>query len=233
MSSAVKQSLTVLPDSKQCWNFIKLVGVTHSYQGEREANNFVLGPIDLTFHPGELVFLIGGNGSGKSTLIKVIAGLYVPEAGVVHIDNQPITDANREWYCQHFSVVFPDFYLFDSLLGLNSPDLDLLDLQAQKYLVQLHLDRKVQVNRGVFSTIALSQGQRKRLALLAAYMEERPFYIFDEWASDQDPMFKDIFYNQLLLELKHQGKTVLVVTHDDRYFHLADRLVKLDYGKVL
>jgi putative ATP-binding cassette transporter len=107
-----------------------------------------------------------------------------------------------------------------------------LDTQAQEYLRQLQLEHKVQVKDGVLSTIDLSQGQRKRLALLTAYLENRPIYLFDEWASDQDPFFREVFYKQLLPELKHKGKTVLVISHDDRYFHLADRIIKLDYGKL-
>ena len=139
------------------------------------------------------------------------------------------SDANRDDFRQLFSAVFSDFYLFESLLGLNSAN---LDAQAHDYLAQLHLNHKVKVRDGVLSTTALSQGQRKRLALLTAYLENRPFYVFDEWASDQDPWFKEIFYTQLLPELKAGGKAVLVITHDEKYFHLADRLYKLDYGKL-
>jgi putative ATP-binding cassette transporter len=125
--------------------------------------------------------------------------------------------------------VFADFYLFDNLLGAPSRE---LDAQAREYLSLLHLDHKVKVTDGVLSTTQLSQGQRKRLALLNAYLEDRPFYLFDEWASDQDPLFKEIFYTQLLPELKARNKTVLVITHDERYFHLADRIIKLDYGQI-
>src|SRR6185295_7018100 len=109
------------------------------------------------------------------------------------------------------------------LLGLDAPK---IDVKAQEYLQQFHLDHKVQVTDGQLSTVDLSQGQRKRLALLTAYLEDRPFYLFDEWAADQDPMFKEVFYTKLLPELKARGKTVLVITHDDGYFHLADRLIK-------
>ncbi|HKQ37715.1 MAG TPA: hypothetical protein VJ063_06525, partial [Verrucomicrobiae bacterium] len=108
-----------------------------------------------------------------------------------------------------------------------------VDAEATRYLKELHLDRKVKIRNGTFSTTALSQGQRKRLALLTAYLEDRPFYLFDEWASDQDPLFKNIFYSQILPALKARGKTALVISHDDRYFHLADRVLKLDYGKLV
>src|SRR5207249_2754344 len=160
-----------------------------------------------------VVFLIGGNGSGKTTLAKLLMGLYPPESGAIYLDSQPITDSSREAYRQLFSVVFSDFYLFEQLIGLVSPG---LDARARDYLVQLQLDRKVQVEHGILSTTALSQGQRKRLALLTAYLENRPFYIFDEWAADQDPVFKELFYTKILSDLKARGKTVLVITHDDK-----------------
>lgn len=213
----------------QPWTRLELVDVTHAYRREGEDSSFTLGPINLTLEAGELIFLIGGNGSGKSTLAKLITGLYIPETGEIRLDGQPITDENREWYRQHFSAVFSDFYLFEHLLGLNSSE---LDARTQDYLTQLQLDHKVQVKEGMLSSTDLSQGQRKRLALLTAYLEDRSIYLFDEWASDQDPSFREIFYNQLLAELKQRGKTVIVISHDERYFHLANRLVKLDYGKV-
>ncbi len=217
------------PEPATAFSRLELVGVTRSYQHEKDDTNFVLGPAHLVFRPGELVFLVGGNGSGKTTLAKIITGLYPPESGEIRLDGRAITDANRDDYRQLFSAVFADFFLFENLLGLHAAD---LDAQARDYLAQLHLDHKVRVRDGRLSTTKLSQGQRKRLALLTAYLEDRPFYVFDEWASDQDPLFKDLFYTQLLPELKARGKAVLVITHDDPYFHLADRLLKLDYGKL-
>lgn len=208
---------------------LELVDITHTYHREKEDESFTLGPIRLAFQPGEIVYLVGGNGSGKSSLAKVIAGLYAPASGSIRLNGRAITDANRDEYRQLFSAVFADFYLFDNLLGAPSPE---LDAQAREYLNLLHLEHKVKVKDGKLSTTQLSSGQRKRLALLNAYLEERPFYLFDEWASDQDPLFKDIFYTQILPDLKARNKTILVITHDDRYFHLADRIIKLDYGQI-
>lgn len=209
---------------------LELVNVRHTYRTDSEDRDFVLGPINLRFTPGELVFLVGGNGSGKSTLAKIITGLYFPEAGEIRLNGVTIDHHNRDEYRQLFSAVFSDFYLFDTLLGLHTPD---IDDQARNYLNALHLQRKVKIANGALSTTSLSQGQRKRLALLTAYLEDRPFYLFDEWASDQDPQFKKVFYTQILPELKAKGKTVLVISHDDQYFHVADRIIKLDYGQLV
>ncbi|HEX7318157.1 MAG TPA: cyclic peptide export ABC transporter [Pyrinomonadaceae bacterium] len=212
------------------WKSLELVGAAHSYSGEKADHRFTLGPLDLTFRPGELVFVTGGNGSGKTTLAKLLLGLYAPEQGEVRLDGRTIDDRNREHYRQHFTAIFSDFFVFDSLLGLDRYE---LDAQALEYLAELQLDHKVQVEDGVLSTTELSQGQRKRLALLTAYLEDRPIYLFDEWAADQDPVFKETFYYKLLPGLKDRGKTVVVISHDDHYYHVADRVIKLDYGQIV
>ncbi|HET6976587.1 MAG TPA: cyclic peptide export ABC transporter [Pyrinomonadaceae bacterium] len=207
---------------------LEFESVTHAYTAE-DQTGFTLGPIDLSIEPGELVFVVGGNGSGKTTLAKVITGLYQPQSGQVRFNGQIVTERNHEDYREHFTAVFSDFFLFENLLGLEHHE---IDEQAREYLKHLRLDHKVTVENGVLSTIDLSNGQRKRLALLTAYLEDRPIYLFDEWAADQDPVFKNFFYRQILPELKQRGKTVFVITHDDQYYGVADRLIKLDYGQI-
>jgi putative ATP-binding cassette transporter len=221
--------LTAAQENGRSWSSMQLQGVSHIYHSEAEEREFVLGPIDLTFAPGELVFLTGGNGSGKTTLAKLLIGLYTPEAGEIVWNGEPVSDKNRDAYRQNFSVVFTDFFLFESFLGLDDPH---ADAKARDYLVQLQLNHKVQIKDGALSTVDLSQGQRKRLALLTAYLEDRPIYLFDEWAADQDPLFKEIFYLQILPELVSRGKTVIAISHDHHYYHLADRIIRLDSGQV-
>ncbi|AGP35614.1 ABC transporter ATP-binding protein [Sorangium cellulosum] len=212
------------------WKRLELAGVTHAYRSEGKDDSFTLGPIHLTVRRGELIFLVGGNGSGKTTLAKLITGLYTPEAGEIRLDGEAITDENRQAYRQLFSVVFFDFHLFERLIGLDSPE---LTRRARGYLSRLQLDHKVSVEGGALSTTSLSQGQRKRLALLTAYLEDRPIYLFDEWAADQDPVFKDVFYRQILAELRSSGKTIIVISHDEKYFGLADRVIKMDFGQLV
>ncbi|MGL4963655.1 MAG: cyclic peptide export ABC transporter [Inquilinus sp.] len=209
---------------------LALEGVTHGYYDEREDEVFTLGPIDLTLRPGEITFLVGGNGSGKTTLAKLVTGLYTPEAGTIRVDGHSLAAPGGEAHRQLFSAVFSDFHLFETLLEAAD---GALDDRANTWLRQLHLDHKVAVRDGAFSTRDLSQGQRKRLALVAACLEDRPVMVFDEWAADQDPQFKDVFYREILAELKARRKTVLVITHDDRWFPLADQLVKLERGQLV
>ncbi len=208
---------------------LRLRAVTHTYRREADDGVFSVGPLELELRPGEVVFLIGGNGSGKTTLAKLLVGLYSPQAGQIELDGAPVQPAAAEAYRQCFSAVFSDFHLFEQLLGMHAVS---LDERALQLLRSLELERHVQVRGGAFSSTALSLGQRKRLALLVARLEDRPVYVFDEWAADQDPAYKDVFYRQLLPELRASGKAVLVITHDDHYFALADRCLRLEHGQL-
>jgi len=209
---------------------LSLHGVRHCYYHEVSDDMFSLGPVDLSFEPSQITFLVGGNGSGKTSLAKLLVGLYRPEKGHILLNGERVDDLSRDRYRQSFSAIFSDFHLFDSLLQAPSPE---LDAKGNQLIQKLHLQHKVQVRDGAFSTRALSQGQRKRLALVVAYLEDRPFLVFDEWAADQDPVFKDVFYREVLPELRAMGKAVLVISHDDRYFYLADRLIRMENGQVI
>ena len=211
------------------WKSIELLSVTHDYSIPGRDQGFQLGPINLTIRSGEILFLVGGNGCGKTTLIKLLAGLYQPASGSIRVDDHILTPADYESYRQLFSAVFDDGMVFEGLWGM---DHESVDDQAQKLLSDLQLSHAVQIVDRRFSTTDLSRGQRKRLALLTAYVEDRPIYIFDEWAADQDPHFKHVFYEQLLPDLKQRGRTVIAITHDDRYFSIADRVVKVVDGQM-
>jgi putative pyoverdin transport system ATP-binding/permease protein len=208
---------------------IRLADIEYTYMHGNE-REFTLGPIDLELNAGELVFLVGGNGSGKTTLVKLLAGLYTPERGSVQCDGERVVSARLEDYRQLFSVVYADGHLFDGLMGLDRAG---LDESAHEELARLELGEKVRVVEGRFSTTDLSLGQRKRLALLTLLLEDRPICVFDEWAANQDPRFKRVFYLEILPELRAKGKAILVITHDEDYFPFADRVLKLEGGRLM
>jgi len=206
---------------------IELRQVTYRYD---ERTSFMLGPLTLRIEPAQILIIAGGNGSGKSTLAKLLVGLYEPFAGELSWNGRQVGAERRDLYRQLFSAVFSEFYLFDRLYGLDAEG---LDARARTLIADLGLAGTVSVEDGSLSSIELSRGQRKRLALLTALLEDRPIYVFDEWAADQDTDFKQVFYRRLLPELKQRGKAVIVITHDDRYFDVADRVITLDAGKIV
>jgi multidrug/microcin transport system ATP-binding/permease protein len=206
---------------------LELEAVEYQYPHASDEYGFHLGPVDLTIKAGEILFIVGGNGSGKSTLARILTGLYQPSRGRIRLLGREIDDAATVWYRNHFSTVFSNFYLFERLVGPAG----VLDQKlAQAFLARLKMERKVTLDDGRFSTTRLSQGQRKRLALLMAHMEDRPVMLLDEWAADQDPAFRAFFYEELLPELRRAGKTVIAISHDDRYFGVADRVLRCDSG---
>ncbi len=216
------------PEVRSAFGTIEFRGVMFRHSRDSEDGVFSVGPLNLQFRAGEVTFLVGGNGSGKTTLAKVLCGLYGPQRGSVAWDGREVR-AGDESYRELFSAIFSDFHLFEKVLSVADGE---ADRRAKEYLALLGLSHKVTIENGRFSTLRLSQGQRKRLALVAAYLENRPFYVFDEWAADQDPAFKEIFYSRLVPDLRAQGKAVLVISHDDRYFHLGDRVVRLEEGHI-
>lgn len=218
-------------DIKHTWSSLELHDLYYRYSQHDGKQTFLLGPINLTVQPGELIFFVGRNGSGKSTLAKLLVGLYAPTSGTIEFDGKNIDHENRFWYRQHFSAVFSDYHLFESILGIDYNETT--SIETQNFLERFGLKQEVAIDNGMFSTLALSQGQRRRLAMLSAYLEDRPFYVFDEWASDQDPEFKELFYTQLLAEIRAKGKAIFVISHDDSYFHVADRIIMLEHGKVV
>ena len=203
-------------------------GLELTRRDEHGAASFTLGPLDLTLEVGETVFLVGGNGSGKSTVLRLCTGLLQPDRGDVLVDGHLVQGSALAGFRELFAAVFTDFHLFDRLYGLEhaSPD------RVQALLEEMGLAHKVGYASGRFTTTDLSTGQRKRLGLIVALLEDRPVMVFDEWSAEQDAEFREHFYAAVLTRLKAQGKTCLVVTHDERYLHYADRVIALDLGKV-
>lgn len=189
---------------------------------------FSIGPVDLTLNRGEIIFLVGGNGSGKTTLLKNLCGLYSPSSGSIHIDDRTLQHDSYDDFRNLFSIVLTDFHLFEKLYGLDKyEEKDVNDL-----LARMQIENKTQFKNGRFSSLDLSTGQRKRIALIVSLLEDKPIMVFDEVAADQDPEFREEYYRVILPELKKQNKTIILVSHDDRYFDMADTLIKLEYGKI-
>ena len=234
LSSAISRGEVSSPPSestttKFAGKTIELRDLGYQFPAQDAAEPFALGPVNLTIKAGEMLFIVGKNGCGKTTLIKLLVGLYTPQRGQLFCDRQPVQASQLESYRRLFSVVFFDYYLFDDLIAANASAIHNLNY----YLRKLEISQKVAIRNGAFSTIDLSTGQRKRLALIQVFLEDRPIIVLDEWAADQDPAFRRTFYEEILPELKQAGKTLIVISHDDQYFHVADRVIEMHDGRIL
>ena len=198
------------------------------FQYSEEASSFRIGPINFYLQKGEIVFIYGGNGSGKTTFIHTLLGMCLPCSGTISVGEQMVKEENYADYRGLYAVVFSDFYLFNEFLWEEEIEAGKWD----RYLELFELEGKVSLENNVLSTVDLSAGQRKRLALMMALLEEKPILVLDEWAADQDPYFRKKFYSRILPLLRDEGFTVIAITHDDKYYHYADRLYKMDEGKL-
>lgn len=234
----VNQILDQLPEEEAeqhaaidvAWDSVIFDNVHYQHQHEEQGKGFQIGPISLELERGQITFIVGGNGSGKSTLSKLMTLHYLPVSGQIRFGEVAVDAATLVSCRQQIGAIFTDYYLFDRLLGLGGAA---LEAQAADYLKALQLDHKVSIKDGRFSTLALSDGQKKRLALLVALLEDKNLYLFDEWAADQDPVFKQVFYHKLLPDLRARNKAVVVISHDDRYFDVADKVLVMEEGRLV
>ena len=215
-------------DEVRAFEKIEVESVVFQFSDPVLERPFTVGPLNLTVSAGEIVFFTGGNGSGKTTLLLLLTSLVYPQEGRIRLDGVGLDQSNYQSYRSLFACVFSDYHLFDRLHGI--PDLD--PERVRRLLVEMELADKTTYADGRFLTLDLSSGQRRRLALVAALLEDKPIYVFDEWAADQDPEFRRKFYEVILPDLQTRGKTILAVTHDDQYYHHADRVLKLEEGRL-
>ncbi len=216
-------------DEVPAWSELHVRGLRYQHHGTADEAGFSVGPIDLDIRRGQVTFIVGGNGSGKSTLSKLLTLHYAACEGDILFGEHRLTEESFSAYRQRICAIYSDYHLFDRLLCDRTPE---ETERIQEYMTLLRLDDKVAIEERRFSTTALSDGQRKRLALLAALLEDKDLYLFDEWAADQDPSFKDVFYRHIIHALKARGKAVVVISHDDRFFDEADRLIYMEQGLV-
>ncbi len=216
----------------ESWSRIEFRDVCFTYPQQDTESTFSIGPVNLVLERGQTYFICGGNGSGKSTFAKLLCGLYAPSEGTILVDDEPLVSP-LQWqaYRNLFTTIFSDFYLFPDILDQDG-QLYRDQAEINAMLQQMQMAHKVDVTDGRFSTTNLSQGQRKRLALIQSQLEAAPVCLFDEWAADQDPFFRRQFYRDLLPRLRDENRLVVAITHDDAYFEHCDRLFKFDLGKV-
>ena len=212
-------------ETKISFETIELCNIYFRY-GEEGNDDFSIGPINIKIDRGSINLIFGENGGGKTTFIKILTGLYRPVKGIIRVNGKVLDYRNHQRYRELFGAIYSDFHLFKNLYGLESVSSNKLD----ELLIKMKIKEKVSIENKKLSTINLSSGQKKRLALMLAILEDRDVLILDEWAAEQDPMFKRIFYMEIIPELRGMGKTLVLISHDEQYYNCADKIFEINNG---
>lgn len=194
----------------------------------------------LAVEPGELAAVVGPSGAGKSTLLFLLAGLEVPSMGrLVWGDHDMAADTPRvrdRWRRRHLGLVFQDFQLVPGLTALENV---LLPLTFDRFTVSPHERRRAAVlleqlgvRRCDARAVTLSRGEMQRTALARALLGEPPVLLADEPTASLDADNEAAVVDLLVAYCRDRGATVVVSTHQPALRDRADRLIRLDHGRV-
>ncbi len=194
----------------------------------RETSTFRMGPIDFDMKRNEVVFLIGNNGSGKSTFMNVLAGLHDLDEGELLVDGKKLGPDGMAAYRSRFSAIYSWYHIFREMHGLEHID----EETARAAIERVGLTGISAFEAGKVTRVDLSAGQKRRLAMAVALLEDRDILVLDEFVAEQDPSQREYFFRTLIPQLKSRGKTIVVSTHDLAWLDCADRVYKFDGGKI-
>lgn len=213
-------------DSKKRDPLLSLENIEYQY-GENKTG-FKLGPISATINTNEIVIINGGNGSGKTTLFNIIVGLFQPHKGKIKYKGEVLTFDNIQSYRNKLCCHFTDSPVFDDISYISEAKFK----KSDYFIDQLELKGKTNLSFFRISDFNLSFGQKSRLNLMRLLIEDKSIFILDEWAANQDVHFKEKFYLEIIPKLKKEGKTVILISHDDKYYSIADKVISLRNGQI-
>jgi len=225
------QELSGVDKAAEKFEKIEINNLHYKHEGASDdGSGFALSDIDFDLAPGQVVFITGANGSGKTTALRLLSGLYPPHGGQILLNGRRLPSPAPQSYRELFATVFADFHIFHKPYALDDEAIARLEAMLEKLNIRNKLPADL---RQGYEPDRLSTGQRKRLALALALAEDRPILLLDEWAADQDPATREDFYYNMLSVIKAQGKAVIAVSHDERYFDCADVRYHMEDGQMV
>jgi putative ABC transport system ATP-binding protein len=219
---------------------IEANGLTKAF-GEGEARTLALRGVDLTARFGEMIYIVGPSGSGKTTLLSVLSGILRPDGGSVAVDGVDIwklsADALAEFRRNRIGFVFQDYHLFPRLTTAENVAIPLI-LRRQAWdqsvaKAEQILDIVGLRGRATLPPVKLSGGEQQRVAIARAIVSEPEILIMDEPTASLDGDTGRSVVQFVHRNLLNEHRCIVVVTHDDRIFDFATRILKMEDGRLI
>ena len=219
---------------------INLTGVEKSF-GAGDSLTRALRHTDFEARQGELLLLVGPSGCGKTTLLSILAGTLLADAGELNVLGYPLhnmSESERTLFrAYHLGFIFQQFNLIPTITVTENVAIPLLiqglrpsaaEARAREVLVQVGIGEKARELPN-----KLSGGQQQRVAIARALVHSPPLIVCDEPTSALDKE-NGLHVMELLRDVARDStRTVIVVTHDPRIYHFADRMAEMEDGKIL
>jgi len=209
--------------------------------GEGEAKTFALHGVDLEADFGEMVYIVGPSGSGKTTLLSVLSGILRPNSGSVQVEGTDIwsldSDHLAEFRRNRIGFVFQDYHLFPRLstaenvaipLILKRKDWNQSTKEALKYLDAVGLKARAEL-----PPMKLSGGEQQRVAIARAIVGQPDILIMDEPTASLDGDTGRAIVSFVHQNLLNENRCIVVVTHDERIYEFATRILHMEDGRLL
>jgi len=198
---------------------------------------------DATFEAafGEMLYVVGPSGSGKTTMLSMISGILRPDAGSVRIEDADIwslsSDALAEFRLHRIGFVFQDYHLFPRLTTAENVAIPLI-LQHKEWDAALQeAERNLEIvglkNRAQLPPVKLSGGEQQRVAIARAIVSRPDILILDEPTASLDGDTGRNIVSFVRTQLLTDQRCIVIVTHDARIYEFADRIMRMEDGRVM
>jgi putative ABC transport system ATP-binding protein len=209
--------------------------------GEGEARTVAVKHVSFEASYGEMLYIVGPSGSGKTTLLSIISGILRPNEGSVVVENQDIWKMNDDELADlrlnKIGFVFQDYHLFPRLTTVENVAIPLILKkmewnQAMK-LARDYLDIVGLKDRAELQPVKLSGGEQQRVAIARAIAGKPDILIFDEPTASLDGDTGRKIVEFVKSNILNEKRAIIIVTHDSRIYEFADRIMKMEDGKIV
>ncbi len=218
---------------------VRAEGLTKWF-GEGEAKTFAVRDATFEAHFGELLYIVGPSGSGKTTLLSMISGILKPNSGNVLIDDKDIwklsDDEIADFRLNRIGFVFQDYHLFPRLTTVENVAIPLIlkktDWNESLKIALEYLEIVGLKDRAQLPPVKLSGGEQQRVAIARAIASHPDILIFDEPTASLDGDTGRKIVEFVKKDILNEKRCIIIVTHDNRIFEFADRIMNMEDGKI-